>query len=127
MAAGLLQKSQVEEVFSRYVSKNVADKVLANLDEVRLGSQHLEATVLFADIVGFTSIAEGLQPSQVSDLLNEYFSYISVACKLYHGTIDKFIGDCAMLIFGLGDDRLHRYHAVACALLIPKISGAAKC
>ncbi len=123
MAAGLLQKSQVEQVFSRYVSKNVADKVLANLDEVRLSSRPVEATVLFADIVGFTAMSEKLQPSQVSELLNEYFSYISGACSLYGGVVDKFIGDCAMLAFGvLEDDSEHAFNAVSCAVLIQRMA-----
>lgn len=123
MAAGLLKKSQVEQVFSRYVSKNVADKVLANLDEIRLGSRPVEATVLFADIVGFTAMSEKLQPSQVSELLNEYFSYISNACSLYGGVVDKFIGDCAMLVFGvLEDDSEHVFNAVSCAVLIQRLA-----
>lgn len=123
MAAGLLKKSQVEQVFSRYVSRNVADKVLANLDEVRLVSRPVEATVLFADIVGFTAMSEKLQPSQVSELLNEYFSYISSACSLYGGVVDKFIGDCAMLAFGvLEDDTEHAFNAVSCAVLIQRLA-----
>ncbi|WP_323844849.1 adenylate/guanylate cyclase domain-containing protein [Microbulbifer magnicolonia] len=123
MAAGLLKKSQVEQVFSRYVSKNVADKVLANLDEIRLSSRPVEATVLFADIVGFTAMSEKLQPSQVSELLNEYFSYISGACSLYGGVVDKFIGDCAMLVFGvLEDDTEHLFNAVSCAVLIQRLT-----
>ncbi|KUJ84508.1 hypothetical protein AWR36_002200 [Microbulbifer flavimaris] len=123
MAAGLLRKSQVEQVFSRYVSKNVADKVLANLDEVRLVDRPIEATVLFADITGFTAMSEKLQPSQVSELLNEYFSYISQACSLYGGVVDKFIGDCAMLAFGvLEDDTDHAFNAVSCAVLIQQLA-----
>lgn len=123
MAAGLLKKSQVEQVFSRYVSKSVADKVLANLDEVRLVDRPIEATVLFADITGFTAMSEKLQPSQVSELLNEYFSYISRACSLYGGVVDKFIGDCAMLVFGvLEDDADHAFNAVSCAVLIQQLA-----
>ncbi|WP_105101411.1 adenylate/guanylate cyclase domain-containing protein [Microbulbifer pacificus] len=123
MAAGLLKKSQVEQVFSRYVSKNVADKVLANLDEVRLVDRPIEATVLFADIVGFTAMSEKLQPRQVSELLNEYFSYISRACSLYGGVVDKFIGDCAMLVFGVvEDDTDHAFNAVSCAVLIQQLA-----
>lgn len=123
MAAGLLRKSQVEQVFSRYVSKNVADKVLANLEEIRLVDRPIEATVLFADITGFTAMSEKLQPSQVSELLNEYFSYISRACSLYGGVVDKFIGDCAMLAFGvLEDDTDHAFNAVSCAVLIQQLA-----
>ena len=123
MAAGLLKKSQVEQVFSRYVSKSVADKVLANLDEVRLVDRPIEATVLFADITGFTAMSEKLEPSQVSELLNEYFSYISRACTLYGGVVDKFIGDCAMLVFGVSeDDTDHAFNAVSCGVLIQQLA-----
>ncbi|WP_156035058.1 adenylate/guanylate cyclase domain-containing protein [Microbulbifer sp. HZ11] len=123
MAAGLLKKSQVEQVFSRYVSKSVADKVLANLDEVRLVDRPIEATVLFADITGFTAMSEKLEPCQVSELLNEYFSYISRACALYGGVVDKFIGDCAMLVFGvLEDDTDHAFNAVSCGVLIQQLA-----
>ena len=123
MAAGLLKKNQVEQVFSRYVSKNVADKVLENLDEIRLGGRHVEATVIFADIVGFTAMSEHLQPHEVSELLNEYFSYISTACVLYNGMVDKFIGDCAMLVFGATDDDSdHTLNAICCAVLIQKLA-----
>lgn len=124
MAAGLLRKTQVEQVFSRYVSKNVAEKVLANLDEIRLGSRHVEATVLFADMVGFTAMSERLRPSEVSELLNEYFSYISTACTLYGGVVDKFIGDCAMLVFGALDeeDGEHSFNALCCAILVQRLT-----
>ncbi len=123
MAQGLLRKSQVEQVFSRYVSKNVASKVLANMDEVRLGSQHVEATVLFADMAGFTAMAEDLQPAEVSSLLNEYFTYISIACGLYGGVVDKFIGDCAMLVFGaIESDRDQVMNAICCAMLIQMVA-----
>ncbi|WP_237065421.1 adenylate/guanylate cyclase domain-containing protein [Microbulbifer guangxiensis] len=123
MAAGLLRKSQVEQVFSRYVSKNVADKVLANLDEIRLVDRPIEATVLFADITGFTAMSEKLQPSQISELLNEYFSYISHACAMYGGVVDKFIGDCAMLAFGvLEEDSDHAFNAISCAVLIQQLA-----
>lgn len=123
MADGLLIKARVEQMLSRYVSKNVAERILANLDQIRLGSRHVDATVLFVDIVGFTGLAERLQPTEVSDLLNEYFSYISVVCKLYNGVIDKFIGDCAMLVFGaVEDDPEHEFHALASAVLIQKLA-----
>ncbi|WP_334078559.1 adenylate/guanylate cyclase domain-containing protein [Microbulbifer sp. M83] len=123
MAAGLLRKSQVEQVFSRYVSKNVADKVLANLDEIRLVDRPIEATVLFADITGFTAMSEKLEPCQVSELLNEYFSYISRACSMYGGVVDKFIGDCAMLAFGvLEEDTDHTFNAISCAVLIQQLA-----
>lgn len=119
---GLLEKSQVEAAFSRFVSTSVAKQILGNLEEIRLGGQHARGSVLFADIVGFTSMSEKLPPEEVAQLLNEYFSYISVASKLYRGNIDKFMGDCAMLVFGVPEeDPEHPFHAIACAVLIQRL------
>lgn len=119
MAHGLLQKTQVEDAFSRYVSSNVARQVLQNLDEVELGGKHVKASVLFADIVGFTSISEKMPPAEVATLLNEYFSYISLIAQLHNGHIDKFMGDCAMVVFGVPEATIdHSFNAVSCAIMI---------
>lgn len=122
MADGLLQKNQVERAFSRYVSSNVAKQVLENLDNVELGGKHVMGSVLFADIVGYTDISEKLTPQAIAEMLNEYFSYISEAAKIFHGTIDKFMGDCAMIVFGITEnDEDHCFNALACAVLIQRI------
>lgn len=122
MAEGLLRKSQVENVFSRYVSSSVAKKIMENLDEVELGGKHVHASVLFADIVGFTSISENLPPKEIATLLNEFFSHISIISELYNGHIDKFMGDCAMVVFGVPEhDPDHSFQAIACAIMIRKL------
>jgi len=119
MADDLLEKSQVENAFSRFVSPTIAKQIMNNLEHVKLGGKHVEATVLFADITGFTRLSENLPATEVADLLNEYFGYIATVSHLHHGTIDKYMGDCVMLIFGVPDhDKDHRYHAVACGLMI---------
>ena len=122
MADGLLKKNQVEDAFSRFVSSNVAKQILSDLDNVEIGGEHVEGTVLFADIVGYTDISEHMTPRATAELLNEFFSYIGEASKLYNGTIDKFMGDCAMIVFGITeDDKDHRFHAIACAKLIQEL------
>lgn len=122
MADGLLKKSQVENVFSRFVSNNVAKKIMENLDDVELGGKHVQASVLFADIVGFTSISETLPPDEIASLLNEYFSYISRISSMYNGHIDKFMGDCAMVVFGVPEnDPEHCFNSIACAIMIQKL------
>ena len=122
MADGLLKKSQVEDTFSRFVSSNVAEQIMNDLDNVEIGGKHVNGSVLFADIVGYTDISENLPPQEIAELLNEYFSYIGEATKLYHGTIDKFMGDCAMVVFGiLEKDTQHSFHAIACAVLIQRL------
>lgn len=122
MADGLLKKDQVEDAFSRFVSSSVAKQVMSDLENVQLGGKHVNGSVLFADIVGYTDISENMPPQQIADLLNEYFTYIGEATKLYSGTIDKFMGDCAMVVFGISDhDDDHAFNAVACAVLIQRI------
>lgn len=122
MADGLLEKSQVENAFSRFVSTNVAKQIMGNLDGIQLGGQHVQATALFADIVGFTSMSEKLPPREVATLLNEYFTFISMACELYNGTIDKYMGDCAMVVFGVPEkDPEHKFNAISCAVMIQRL------
>jgi adenylate cyclase len=122
MARGLLQKSQVEAALSRYVSPGVARQILANLEQVQLGGRQVEGTVVFADIAGFTALSEQLSPNDVADLLNEYFGYITRIASYCHGTIDKFIGDCAMVVFGVTEpDPEHRLHGLTCALMLQRL------
>ena len=122
MSAGLLRKEQVEQVFSRYVSPKVAKQVLSDLEQVQLGGQHVNASVLFADIVGFTALSENMLPQQINALLNEYFSIIGEAAHAYHGHVDKYMGDCAMLVFGVPQqDENHSLHAICCAVLIQRL------
>ncbi len=122
MAEGLLQKTLVEKAFSRYMSPSVAKQVLSNLGNVELGGKHVTASVLFADIVGFTRMSENLLPQEISELLNEYFFYITQASKYYQGTIDKYMGDCAMIVFGAPEeDPDHCFHSVACAVMIQRV------
>ncbi len=119
MADSMVEKHQVESVFSRFVSPNVAKQILKNLEHVKLGGKHVHATALFADIVGFTSLSEKLSPDEVAELLNEYFTYISMATRYYHGTVDKYMGDCAMVIFGAPEqDPNHQFNAIGCAVMI---------
>jgi adenylate cyclase len=122
MAAGMLEKSQVTNALSRYVSPGVARQILSNLSTVELDSKEIEGTVLFADIVGFTQIAEKTKPESLVAMLNRYFSLITCACKINHGTVDKYMGDGVMLLFGAPEpDKEHAFNAVVCALLAQKL------
>lgn len=122
MADGLLHKESVEKAFSRYLSPTVAEEILDNLEGVNLGGLQVEASVLFVDIIGFTELSQTMNPKKTNQLLNEYFSLISQAASVYGGHVDKFMGDCVMLVFGVPKrDIHHSYQAVSCALLIQKI------
>jgi len=122
MAEGMLEKSQVKDALSRYVSPMVANEILSNLDTVELDSKQVEGTVLFADIISFTQLAENTRPEDLVNLLNQYFSLITGACEENHGIVDKYMGDGVMLVFGAPEaDELHGFHAISCALLIQKL------
>lgn len=122
MADGLHEKTQVEDALSKYVSKNIADEVMGNLTNIQLGGQHVEGSVIFADIVGFTELSENHPAEKIASILNDYFSYISLACERYQGTVDKYMGDCAMIIFGVPNkDESHKLHAIYCAVMIQKL------
>jgi adenylate cyclase len=123
MGEGLYQKTQVESLMSQFLAKDVADEFMGHLDTVKIGGERVTATVLFADIVGFTSMSEQLTPEAVAEFLNEYFSYFTMCANLYFGSVDKFIGDCAMVVFGAPKpDTDHQFHAVECAVLMQKLN-----
>jgi adenylate cyclase len=122
MAEGMLEKSQVMDALSRYVSPGVAKEILANLNEVELSGKRIDGSVIFADIVGFTQIAEEIRPEEIVSILNKYFSLITRACELNHGMVDKYLGDGIMLVFGAPQpDENHRFHAISCALLMKRL------
>lgn len=122
MAAGLLEKDRVESVLAHFVSPGVAREMMQDISQVQLGGREAEATVVFADIAGFTRLSESLAPDKIAKLLNDYFNAISCASRFYRGTIDKYVGDCAMIIFGVPeDDAEHLSHGLCCALMIQRL------
>ncbi|MCL6415203.1 hypothetical protein MIB92_06045 [Aestuariirhabdus sp. Z084] len=122
MGQAMVEKSQLEQVFSRFVSPTIASQMIESLDQVALTNKRVEATVLFADIVGFTKMSEQMDPEQVAELLNEYYGYFYKLSKYYYGTVDKFIGDAAMVIFGVPEeDSEHRFHAISYAVGLQRL------
>lgn len=85
---------------SRYMDPVIADKMLAQGAEA-LGGKSVEATVLFSDIRGFTTLSESLGPQQTVELLNEYFTLMVGCIQREDGMLDKFIGDAIMSAFGI--------------------------
>lgn len=123
MSQGLIRKTELESLLGKFLTKDVASKVLDQLDPVHMSGEYVEATVLFADIVGFTKISQNLSPADVQELLNEYYGYFNACARYYFGIVDKYIGDCIMLVFGaLKPDQKHAYHAIACAVLMQKLA-----
>ena len=119
MAEDLENKEKIKDSFGRYVSPEIVDMILANPnDEWMIGSK-VEATVLFADIRGFTTISENKDPQAVLDLLNDYLTRVTDAVIRHGGHVNKFAGDEAMAVFGAPlADANHAEGAVKAAIAI---------
>jgi adenylate cyclase len=89
----------------------------AHPERLVLGGERRELTVMFTDLAGFTSIAEGMAPEEVAGILNEHLTRMTRVVLAHGGTIDKFIGDAVMAFWGAPlDDPGHARHAVEAAI-----------
>lgn len=100
MASELKKKEVLKGVFNRYVSSHVADEILKEPERITLGGDRRDVTVFFADIRGFTPLSRRLLPEVTVDILNRYFTLTTETIFRFEGTVDKFIGDAVMGVFG---------------------------
>ncbi len=115
------QKQLLWDTISRYVSPAMCEEILKNPQMLQLGGERRHITVLFADIKGFTSLSERLDPSQVVEILNRFFSQMVDLVFEHHGTLDKFLGDAMMAFFGAPlDVPQAASQAVACAVAMQR-------
>jgi len=125
MASSLREKEYIKNTFERYVSQPLAREILKHKNELHLGGEEKEVTVLFTDIRKFTSLSEKMTPREVVEFLNRYFTEIVQAVGNHNGMVDKFMGDAVMILFGaplpMGDDPMR---AARCALDIKRIAAA---
>ncbi len=111
------RQRQIRRIFSCYVSPKIVKRLVESPEMVRLGGVKEEVTVLFADIKGFTSLAEKLSPEEVVSILNEYFKEMSDVIFAHDGTLDKFVGDEIMAFWGAPVRQpRHAEMAVQCAI-----------
>lgn len=119
MVRDLAMAKHLESAFGVYVSDHVLERIRQQHGENWLSASGREATVLFADIRGFTSISEVLSPSDTLDILNLYFAKVVPVIDQSNGYIDKFIGDAVVVVFnGPIDQEDHALLGLRCAYLM---------
>jgi len=111
------EKAHLRTVFSQYVSQQVVDRILADPGRARLGGERKELTVLFSDIRGFSQIAEGLAPEELAEFLGEYLTPMTDLVLGSGGTLDKYIGDAIMAVWGAPVD-MPDHAAKACEVAL---------
>ncbi|HBA27491.1 MAG TPA: adenylate/guanylate cyclase domain-containing protein, partial [Nitrospinae bacterium] len=108
---------RIRAMFSSYVTEKIVNELIKNPDMAKLGGERREITVLFSDVMGFTSFSEKHAPEDVVAILNEYLGEMTDIVLKWEGTLDKFIGD-AILTFWNAPMRQenHAELAIKCAL-----------
>ena len=99
------EKRVVRNAFQFYLTKSVVDAVLKDTSRLKLGGEKKELTVLFSDIRGFTTISERLSPEDLAQFMNSYLTPMTDLVFHHEGTLDKYMGDAIMAIFGAPIDQ----------------------
>lgn len=94
------EKREISAAFQYYVPSKVVDEITRDITKLRLGGEKRELSVLFSDIRGFTSIAEGMAPEDLVQLLTAYLTQMTDKVFLHDGLLDKYIGDAVMAVYG---------------------------
>ncbi len=106
-------RRRIKSAFQHYVPEKVVDKIMEDIEKLKLGGEKRELTVLFSDIRGFTTMAESLAPEDLVRLLNTYLTRMTAQVFKHDGLLDKFMGDAIMAVYGAP---IHRpdHAALAC-------------
>lgn len=115
-------KRQITGLFGQYVPPELVDEMARNPGAFTMEGESREMSVLFTDVRGFTTISEGLDPRQLSKLMNEFLTPLTGVIYRYRGTIDKYIGDCIMAFWGAPvSDAMHARNAVLAGLEMHRV------
>ena len=114
----LERRSQfIRQTFGRYLSDDIVETILETPKGLKIGGEERQVTIMMADLRGFTALGEQLPPEGVVSMINTYLEKMTEIIFKYQGTIDEFIGDAILVLFGapiLREDDAQR--AVACAI-----------
>lgn len=110
-------KRQLTGLFGQYVPPELVEEMSRDPENYSMAGRKADLTVLFSDVRSFTTISEGLDPSQLATLMNEYLGAMTTVIRKHRGTLDKYIGDAIMAFWGapVGDPD-HARNAVLTAL-----------
>ena len=115
----------IRQVFGRYLSDNIVANLLESPEGLKLGGERRKITILTSDVRGFTALSEILPPEEVIKILNLYLEYMTEEINKYEGTIDEFMGDGILVLFGAPIARIDdAVRAVACACAMQLAMGA---
>jgi adenylate cyclase len=111
------QRRELKNAFSMYVSPDLVNEVIEHPERLKLGGERRHMTILFSDLAGFTTISEQLDPEKVSGIVNRHLSEMTDTILGTSGTVEKFLGDGIMAMWGapVADEKQHD-HAVQAAI-----------
>ena len=110
------EKQFIRDAMSRYVAESVVEDLQRNPEKLKLGGERRELTLIFTDIAGFTTTSEATPPDVLVPILNAYLDGMSRIIMGHGGTVDKYIGDAVVAIFGAPIEQSdHAARALACA------------
>ncbi len=109
-------RRQLAQLFGQYVPPELVDEMSRAPERYTMGSRSAELTVLFADVSGFSAVAQRMPPAALGAMMNLLFSHLTDVVRAHRGTLDKYIGDSVMAFWGAPlDDPDHARHAVDAA------------
>lgn len=115
------QAKEIRAMFSSYVSPRIVSELIKDPEKARLGGHRRELTMLFSDVVGFTTFSERRTAEEVVTQLNEYLGAMTEVVFQWNGTLDKFVGDAVVVFWGAPLDQPdHAELAIKCALHMRK-------
>lgn len=97
---GINERRQIVGAFKHYLAPAIVEQILDDPSQLKLGGSEYDATILFSDLAGFTTLSEILSPSEVTGILSEYLEEMMAVLQAKGATLDKFIGDAIMVYFG---------------------------